>query len=55
MKTESTTKTRKFIAGARPPKKMSAADRKQLEEAVPSIKAHELAARFARSKVKVSP
>ena len=55
MKTENTNQIRKFIPGARPPKKLSAADKKQLEEAVPSIKAHELAARFAKSKVKVNP
>ena len=55
MKTEAIAQIRKFIPGARPPKKLSAADVKQLEEAVPSIKARELAARFAKSKVKVNP
>jgi len=56
MKTQTTEHTSyKFKPGARPPKKLSAAARKQLDEAVPSLKAHELAARFARSKVVVSP
>jgi hypothetical protein len=45
----------KFKLGARPPKKLSAAARKQLDEAVPSLKAHELAARFVKSKVVVTP
>ncbi len=41
----------KFKLGARPPQRLSAAARKQLDEAVPSPKVHEMAARFARSKV----
>ena len=40
-----------FKPGARPPKRLSAAARKQLDEAVPSTKAREIAARFAKSKV----
>ena len=48
-------KNYKFILGARPPKKLSAAARKQLDEMVPSVKAHEMAARFGKSKVAVRP
>jgi hypothetical protein len=40
-----------FKLGARPPRRLSAEARKQLDEMVPSAKAREMAARFARSKV----
>ena len=42
-----------FKLGARPPRRLSAAARKQLDEMVPSVIAREMAARFARSKVLV--
>ncbi|HIJ86199.1 MAG TPA: hypothetical protein HPP97_00785 [Desulfuromonadales bacterium] len=41
----------KFKLGARPPRRLSAAARKQLDEMVPSVKAREMAARFDRSQV----
>jgi hypothetical protein len=58
MKTQTTQQTSHsyngtFKLGARPPKRLSAAARKQLDEAVPSVKAHNIAARFAKSKVVV--
>ncbi|MEI6705373.1 MAG: hypothetical protein WCL71_17865 [Deltaproteobacteria bacterium] len=40
-----------FKLGARPPRRLSAAARKQLDEAVPSAKAREMAARFSKSQV----
>jgi len=55
MKTQTELQTRKFVPGARPPKRLSAAAKKQLDEMRPSVKAHEMAARFARSKVNVRP
>jgi hypothetical protein len=44
---------KKFVPGARPPKRLSAAARKQPDEMVPSRKAHEMVARFIKSKVVV--
>ena len=44
-----------FKPGARPPKKLSLAAKKQLDEAVPSRKAHELAARSAKANVVIHP
>jgi hypothetical protein len=44
-----------FKLGARPPRRLSAAARKLLDEMVPSVKAREMAARFDRSKVIIEP
>jgi hypothetical protein len=56
MKTQTTEHSKyKFVPGARPPQKLSAAARKQLDEMVPSVKVREMAARFAKSKVVVRP
>jgi hypothetical protein len=40
-----------FKLGARPPRRLSAAARKQLDEMIPSIKARKMAAKFAKSQV----
>jgi len=55
MKTETTKHIYKFVLGARPPMNLTAAQKKLLDSSVPSIKAHELAARVAKTKVVICP
>ena len=45
----------RFKPGARPPTKLSLAAKKQLDDAIPSRKAHDLAARSAKAKVVIRP
>ncbi len=45
----------KFVLGARPPRNLTAAQLKILDSAEPSRKAHELAARVAKTKVVIQP
>lgn len=54
MKKSTTIHNLKFTPGARPPIKLTAAAKKQLDTAKPSLKAHKLAACVAKLKVEIS-
>ncbi len=56
MKTQITVQiSPRFKPGARPPQKLTPAAKKLLDEAVPSLKAHELAERSAKANVVIRP